>query len=94
MAEQLVLTGPETTPPVFEYQIHILSLDRTLGRVVISVKGNNGSLKTFKYEGNQGANMIKAINKGNFTVNSLHKQMLEKLVADGYLSGTVTGQPE
>lgn len=94
MAEQLVLTQPETKPSVTEYQIHILSLDRTLGRVTITVKSNTGSIKTFMYSDNQGANMIKAINKGNFTVNSLHKQMLEKLVADGHLSGTVTGQPE
>ena len=50
--------------------------------------------QTFFYRGTVARNMMIVLNKANLTNNSLNKRILNKLIQDGKISGTVTGLPE
>lgn len=64
------------------------------GSIVIRVKDNNNVPSVFTYKGKEAQDWIKWINTANLTNRSLQKRVLEKLSADGYLPGTVTGTPD
>jgi hypothetical protein len=95
MAEELTLSDPVTRPSTDDYRVHRLDLNATDGTVSITVVGTVGEMKTFHYSGAQGRNYIKIVNTGNFSVTSLQRRVLERLVTDGFLpAGTVTGTPD
>jgi hypothetical protein len=41
-----------------------------------------------------GVTLINALNTANLSTRSLVKRMFERLIADGYIAGTVTGTPD
>jgi hypothetical protein len=41
-----------------------------------------------------GATLLNALNTANLSTNSLVKRIFNRLVADGYISGTVSGTPD
>lgn len=43
---------------------------------------------------NKATNMIVALNKANLTIKSLERRIFEQLIADGHLSGSLTGTPK
>lgn len=102
--EELVLTDPIVVPAktTDKYKVIRLNLDwlgkaptaTVAGLAVITLQDNNGEVTTYHYEGQQAVDFIKFINTGNFSVNSLHKRILQKLSTDGLLPGTVTGAPD
>lgn len=101
--EQLDLTNPVTTPPVTtaNYRVQVLLLDwETIqsaegkGLVRITVRDNNGVVSDYQYTGPEALDLMKWMNTANFTVNSMHKRILQKLSNDGFLPGTVTGTPD
>lgn len=53
-----------------------------------------GEVKIFTYTGEVARTLMIALNKANLSTSSLQKRILEKLVADGKLGGTVTGTPD
>ena len=107
MAEELVLTDPIVTPPVStaKYRVVLIRLDRETvtaathppapGLVQITLRDNNEVLSSYAYTGDEAIDLMKWLNTANFSVNSMHKRVLQKLSADGKLPpGTVTGTPE
>lgn len=98
MMEELTLTNPETTPAktTTGYRVKQLLLESELDQIGIVVRGTNGELKSFSYEGTKAHNMIIAINKANNSVKSMHKRILEQLATDfpEQMGGVVTGAPE
>ncbi len=54
-----------------------------------------GIESTFQYDGATATSLMVALNKANLSTSSLHKRVLQQLVADGKLTvGTVTGTPD
>lgn len=104
MAELFSLTAAEVTPAITtaNYQIVLLVLNWEQSLIVIHLRGEHGELKEFRYGGSTGTdadrtkarNLIVALNKANLSTTSLQKRILNQLVTDGLLSGTVTGTPE
>jgi hypothetical protein len=104
MAEQLELTDPVVVPEKVTntYRVVVLTTDRVSvslpttvpGFVLIVVEDNHGVRRSFTYTGDVAIDMIQWMNTANFSVNSMHKRILQKLSADGYLPGTVTGSPD
>lgn len=39
-------------------------------------------------------NLMVALNKANLTSNSLHKRILNQLISDGYIAGTISGSTD
>lgn len=62
---------------------------------IIEVHIGNGVVqKRIGYTGEEAANLMITLNKANLTTNSLHKRVLNKLIADGHIDGTVSGSPD
>lgn len=104
--EKLTLTVPEVKPEISTtaYEIAFINLGWEASTIVIGLRGENGELKVFTYGGNnpdntaadrtKARNLMIALNKMNFTTNSLQKRVIQQLVTDGFIAGTVTGTPD
>ena len=92
--EQLDLTTPVPMPFVSFYKVQRLSITVTPPVIDWTVVDNNGVTVTGTYGGSTATTLLNQLNTGNFTVNSLQKQIILRLQADGYLgAGTVSGSP-
>lgn len=94
--ETLTLTTPEQTPAITttDYRVIYLSMDWERALIVIHLRGTNGERKQADYSGSTATTLMTQLNKLDLSVKSLHKRILERLVADGKLSGSVTGAPD
>lgn len=94
--ETLTLTSPEVTPQVTttDYRVMVLTLNVEGAEIVIVLRGTNGERKEARYNGPQATSLIVALNKANLSIKSLQRRVLEQLVADGKLSGAVSGTPD
>lgn len=92
MSEQLDLSAPVAQPTVTTYYIDALHLNWTQQAIDVMLHDNSGNGLTVTYNGTQALALMHALNTGNFSVNSLYKQAMQKLVADGKIpAGTVSG---
>jgi hypothetical protein len=55
---------------------------------------STGIRRSFAYEGETATNLMIALNKANLSIKSLHRRVLEHLIADGKLAGSVEGEPD
>lgn len=94
MAEQIDLTTPIAIPSITSYQITKLILDWEGAGIVISLKSNTGQHLECGYNGEEATALMLAMNKMNFTVTSIQKKVLQRLVTDGKLTGTISGTPD
>ena len=63
--------------------------------MVIVLRGSNGENKEVVYDEDAGSvAMLRSLNKANLSVKSLHHRVMEKLLADGHLAGSISGTPE
>ena len=93
--EKLTLTSAQTQPSVTGYTVERLNITRSPACIDWTVVDNTGKTTSGSYTGAEGAALLGTLNRGNFSVNSLQKQMLNKLKNDGYLpTGTVSGTPD
>jgi hypothetical protein len=92
--EKITLAAPEVTPAITttDYQLASLLLDLEASRIVVTLKGTNGERRQVIYE--DAAATLKALNTANLTVKSLHRRVMEKLIADGKVAGTIAGTPD
>lgn len=91
--EQLDLTTPITSPSITNYRVTLLHLDWTGAQIQIVLTGPQGESAGFVYSGQEATDLMLVLNTANLSVKSLHKRILEKLVANGKLSGTISGTP-
>ena len=94
MAEQIDLATTETTPDNTKYVINEFCLFWVARRITIELLGENGELLQFSYDGTEARNLMLALNKANLSVKSLHKRIMEKLINDGLIAGSISGAPE
>lgn len=106
MAEDFTLTTPEIVPQVTTstYRLVGLFLDWERTTIIIRLRGANGETKQFTYGGNdpstpsaektKALNLMLALNKANLSIKSLQRRVLEQLVTDGFLAGSITGTPD
>ena len=91
-AEQLDLT-----PAIVcnAYRVTQLYLDWTNQIINISLTCiQTGEVKQFSYTGGAAQTLMIGLNKANLSTNSLQKRIMDKLVSDGKLGGTVSGSPD
>lgn len=94
MTEQLDLTTPVTTPNLATYRVDELHLKWSAERIDIRLLGTNGESRWESYSGPAARTLMTALNKANLTTNSLRKRILNQLVTDGKLAGSVSGTPD
>ena len=88
--EQLDIT-PVQPPALTTYTIDSLHLNWGQSAIDITLKDNLGATLTFSY-GNAAALML-ALNTANLSIKSLYRRVLERLIADGKIAGTISGTP-
>jgi hypothetical protein len=95
MAEQLDLTTavPASGGTTF-WRINQLRFLVDDDILLIHLIGQNNEKKQHTYTGTTAHDIMVAINKADLTTDSLQKRLLERLDADGVISGTVSGTPE
>lgn len=90
--ERINLTVPDQARPgTSTYTLKELNFDWVQEQVVVVLRGTNGVEKTIVYR--EAEAMIRQLNKANLTVKSLQRRVMEKLIADGHLIGTISGVP-
>jgi hypothetical protein len=94
--ETITLSAPEITPQITttDYRVVYLLLEWERAHVVIHLRGTNGERKECRYDGAEALSLMGTLNKANLSVKSLHRRILEKLIADGKVSGAVSGVPD
>jgi hypothetical protein len=93
MSEALTLTTPLVQTRT-TYAVKIINLDWDSAHIHIRLLGSDGVVVGFNYDGPQAITLMTALNKVNLSVKSLQRRILEQLVADGFLTGTVGGSPD
>jgi hypothetical protein len=106
VAEDFTLTTAEVVPEVTTatYRLVFLSLDWERSTILIRLRGEHGETKSFTYGGTDPAvtqadrdaalALMVGLNKANLSIKSLQRRVLERLIADGKLSGSITGAPD
>ena len=92
-AEQLDLAAPITPPSTTTYKVIFLSMQWPQGEVSITLADENGKTTGYSYNGPEATSLMQMLNTANLSVKSLQRRILEKLVNDGKLTGTVSGPP-
>lgn len=92
--EQLDIT-PIAQPSVTSYKVAHLNIGTEPPCVDVTVVDNTGGTKSVTYSGATAATLLGQLNRGNFSVTSLQKAIINRLVSDGHLpAGSVTGTPQ
>lgn len=94
MAEQLNLTTPIVPPTITNYRVVLLELNWKSAFIGIGMEGPNGETFRYSYSGVTATNLMIALNKANLSTTSLQKRILNQLLADGVVVGTVSGTPD
>lgn len=95
MPEQLDLTVPIIQPQRLSYLITLMVLDWAAPAIIIRLLGSDNVEVRAEYAGNTALTLLSALNTANLSTASLHKRVLQRLVADGKLpAGAVSGVPQ
>lgn len=92
--ELITLTTPVTTPSITTWRVSSLLLDWDAAVIAITLRGSGGERLSHTYTGANATAQMTALNKVNLTSNSLHKRIIQRLIDDGMLSGTISGSPD
>jgi hypothetical protein len=99
MPESVSLTTPFVADPrqASAFTVDALLLNWKERRIEVHL-GGNGIQKKVEYvdlpDDPIATTLMVALNKMNLSTQSLHKRILLRLIADGHLSGTITGTPD
>ena len=97
--EQVDLTSPfdpdtRTTSIFTVKELHLFRGDTDENALIqIGLEGNDIKA-SFTIDGTDAATLMKTLNKADLTTNTLNKRVLNYLISQGIISGTVSGNPE
>lgn len=85
--EQVDIT-PVQPPSVTNYKISSLTITPSV--IDITLADNAGGTVTHTYADQA---MVQALNTANLSVKSLNRRLMERMIADGKIAGTISGTP-
>jgi len=92
--EQIDLTTPITQPSITNYRLNKLDLRWLDQHIRIELVADSGEVIEHSYDGDIARNLMIALNKMDLSVKSLQRRVMEKLIADGIISGAISGAPD
>jgi len=93
--EQIDLTIPITKLPINSYKIDSIVLNWTGATITITLFDPvTGEKPIFSYYGTVATTLMTVLNKTNLSAKSLQRRIFERLIADGKISGIVSGIPD
>lgn len=95
MAEILNFSTPEQgAPGTVTWKLILIHKNWEQATIKAGFRGDNGEYTSISYEGTEARNLMRVLNKADLTVKSEQRRIMEKAVADGKLSGTISGTPD
>lgn len=94
MAEIITLSSPIVPPTLTTYRVGMLTLDWDAASITIRLQGTNGEVTTQGYSGATATTLMNQLNVANLSATSLHKRVIQRLVSDGKIAGTISGSPD
>jgi len=92
--EQIDLTTPITQPSTTNYRLNKLHQGWFDKYIHIELVSDTGDTIQHSYEGDVARNLMIALNKADLSTNSLQRRVLNKLISDGVITGTISGVPD
>lgn len=106
--EQVTLAAPETPPTNTRWIVQevrlaqgvryagdgTIEVDALLSQIYVHLVGDHGQVLDHTWNGQPAHNLLVALNKANLTIKSLHKRVMEQLITDGVIAGSITGTPD
>ena len=89
MGEQTDLTVPAAS-----VRVTMLTLNFKESTIIIGLTSDQGAELTHFIGGATAQALMIALNKAPLDTKSLHRRIMEKLIADGVLAGTISGTPD
>ena len=90
--EQIDLTAPVTIASYVPVELHLDLRGAEIRIVLYSAQANKDM--TIIYSGPTAVTLMQQMNKMNFSTNSMMKVMMNKLITDGKIAGTISGSPD
>lgn len=81
-------------PAVSDFTVAQLFFDWPGQVIGVTLRSASGQVMTHNYLGAAAATLMTSLNKANLSTTSLHKRVLNQLISDGVLTGTVSGAPD
>lgn len=96
LSEQIDLSNAYVVNPSSATSLKIESLffDWKSEIICIRLYGDAVQYPPIYYRGTEAADLMRSLNTANLSTNSLNKRVMNKLINDGIVAGTVTGQPD
>lgn len=95
MTERINFTLPEQAAPgTLTWTPIFLHLNWEQATIKIGFRGDNGEGTSVSYEGIEANSLLTTLDKANLPGKSLRRRVMEKIIADGKLSGTISGIPD
>lgn len=92
MVELFVPTTPDT---ISNFRVVRLTFDWTAAKIRIEVRDEDGRVTPFVYSGATATTLMNQLNTVDLSTQSLHRRIINRLVADGFLpAGSITGSPD
>lgn len=94
--EQIDLITPDQVEVgTSTYRVVQLTLDWEHGRIVVRLVGDNDERKEVVFgDADNARALMQALNKMDLSTVSLHRRIMERLIADGHLVGSISGVPD
>lgn len=94
MAETIRVTTPAVPEVHTDYQVVYLELDWEHPRIVVKLRADDGQRVSHNYLGATALTLMRQLNVANLSVQSLHRRVINRLMADGVIGGVVSGVPD
>lgn len=95
MAEKLDFSTPELDAPgTLSWTPFLLHLNFENATIKVAFRGDNGEYTSIGYTGTEATTLMLSLNKSNLSTKSLLKRIMERVVADGKLTGIISGTPD
>lgn len=90
--ETLTIASPP--PQQTTWRVNEVYFNWDAASIQIGLKGTNGEAKHHGYSGAVAQSLLVALNKANLSTTSLHRRIIDRLIADGVIAGSVSGSPD
>lgn len=90
--ETLTISSPP--PQQTTWRVNEVYFNWDAQSIQVGLKGTNGEAKHHAYTGATAQSLLVSLNKANLSTTSLHRRIINQLVSDGIIAGSVSGSPD
>lgn len=94
MAELITLASPIVPPSITTYRVVYLAFDWENPSITVGLRGTNSERVNHSYSDATATTLMNQLNVANLSLTSLHKRVIQRLVSDGKIAGTISGSPD